>query len=46
MTEATSATVPEESGAAYEANPEAIDAPVVEEPVEATTAEHADAPEA
>ena len=46
VTEATSATVPEESGAAYEANPEAIDAPVVEEPVEATTPDAPDAPDA
>ena len=42
VTEATTATVPEESGEAYEANPEAIDPPVVEE----TTSEAADAPEA
>jgi small subunit ribosomal protein S1 len=49
VTEATSATVPEESGAAYEANPEAIDPPVVEEPaVEAATdaTDAADAPDA
>ena len=29
VTEATTATVPEESGEAYEANPEAIDPPEV-----------------
>jgi small subunit ribosomal protein S1 len=42
VTEAPTVTVPEESGAAYEANPEAIDPPVVEE----TTSEVAEAPEA
>ena len=42
VTEAATATVPEESGAAYEANPEAIDPPVVEE----TTSEVDEAPEA
>ena len=47
VTEATSATVPEESGAAYEANPEAIDPPEPTiEGVEETTSEAADAPEA
>jgi len=39
VTEATTATVPEESGAAYEANPEAT-------PVEAATSDVAEAPEA
>src|SRR3954464_15647469 len=47
VTEATTATVPEESGEAYEANPEAIDPPEPTiEGVDETTSEAADAPAA
>jgi small subunit ribosomal protein S1 len=43
VTEATTATVPEESGEAYEANPEAIDPPEVVTSESAETAESVDA---
>src|SRR3954447_6831535 len=47
VTEATTATVPEESGEAYEANPEAIDPPEPEiEGGEETTSDAAEAPAA